>query len=262
MDDDVLLIEKLWGVTRLTLNRPERRNSLSPSLVAALHHTFVALRDDPETRVIVLTGAGDKAFCAGGDLGGDGMFAEAGALAKHDHRKYFADLFRVMAEVGRPIVARLNGHALGGGFGLAMAADLVVAADDVELGAPEINLGLFPMVIMATLSRNIPRKALMELILTGERIKAPEAMALGMLNRVVPRAELDVATDVLVQKLLSKSPAVLRLGRDSFYGMADLDFPRALDYLNNQLTINLMAEDVAEGVSAFFARRPPEWKGR
>lgn len=262
MSEEVLTVETVWGICRLTLNRPDRRNSLSPGLVKALYDTFVRLRDDPEVRVIVLTGAGDKAFCAGGDLGGDGLFAEASALDRHFDRRTFALLFRAMAEVGRPIVARVQGHALGGGFGLAMAADIVVAAEDATLGAPEVDLGLFPMVILATLTRNIPRKKLMEMVLTGERLTAAEAARWGYINHAVPREVLDAKVDEIVSRLLSKSPATLRLGRDSFYAMQDLPFDKALELLNAQLTINLQAEDVAEGVSAFFARRPPEWKGR
>lgn len=256
-----LLYDRSGGVATLTLNRPEARNALSPALVEAL---LAALREagaDPEVRVVVITGAGDRAFCAGGDLGGGGLLAE-GVLAAHHARARFGELFRTLNRLGKPVVARLNGDALGGGFGLALACDLVVAADGVRLGTPEVDLGLFPHVILATLVRNVPRKVLLRSVLCGEKLPAREGERWGFVTEVVPRGDLDAATARWTARLLSKSPAVLRLGRDAFYAMQDMEFEQGLDFLSAQLTLNTLAEDAMEGISAFLQKRPPEWKGR
>jgi len=160
------------------------------------------------------------------------------------------------------VIARVNGIALAGGFGLMLGCDLVVAADDVEVGTPEINLGLWPYMISAVVARNVPRKIAMEMMLTGRRWSAAEAERWGMVNRTVPRAQLDTAVDELVEELATKSPLILRLGKESFRRAQDMSFDDALAYLGSMLTLNLETEDVAEGVSAFFAKRKPEWKGR
>jgi enoyl-CoA hydratase/carnithine racemase len=167
-----------------------------------------------------------------------------------------------MQECPKPILARVNGHALAGGFGLMLACDLVLAADDAEFGTPEINIGLWPYMISAVIQRNVPRKVALDMMLTGRRITADEAGRWGMVNRVVPRAGLDQAVDELVGELGSKSPLILSLGKRSFYRSQDMSFDDALSYLHSMLTVNLEAEDVAEGVGAFLQKRPPEWKGR
>ena len=244
----------------LTLNRPDRRNALSPELVDALIAGLRRADADAEARVVVITGAGDRAFCAGGDLGG-GMMAQ-GVVPAHEGRGRFADLFRVLRDLGKPVVAKVQGDALGGGLGLACGCDLVVAADTARFGTPEIRLGLFPWVILATILRNVPRKAALELILTGEKISAAKAVEIGLANRVVPRADLDAATDALVDSIARHSPAILRLGRRGFYTMSELPLDGALDYANAMLTVNTLAEDAMEGVSAFLGKREPQWKGR
>ncbi len=259
---DELLIEVGWGVARLTMNRPDSRNSLNPALIAALIEAFDRLAKDDSVRVIELTGAGDKAFSAGGDLSGQGLGGGDGMLVGHLGRARFAELLRAIRDAGKPVVAVVQGHALGGGFGLALACDLVIAVDDATFGTPEINVGLFPMIILAVLLRNVPRKKLLELILLGDRVSAAEALRWGMINEAVPRAELRAAADRYLQKLAQKSPVSMKLGRDAFYRVADLPFDAALDYLNSQLTLNLMTEDAMEGMAAFIQKRPPEWKGR
>jgi enoyl-CoA hydratase/carnithine racemase len=167
-----------------------------------------------------------------------------------------------MQALPKPVLARVNGHALGGGYGLMLAADLAIAVEDAGLGTPEIDIGLWPHVITAVIQRNVPRKIALEMMLTGRRIDATEAAQWGIVNRAVPRAELDSVIDEYVQTLASKSPLILRLGKSSFYGAQDMSFPEALDFLNSMLTLNLLSEDVAEGVSAFLQKRAPEWKGR
>jgi len=159
-------------------------------------------------------------------------------------------------------VARVNGHALGGGLGLVLACDLAVAVDAAELGTPEIDVGLFPMMVLAWLQRHVGRKRALELLLTGDRLKADEALRWGLLNRVVPRGELDATTRALAARVAGKSRAVLALGKSSFRTAEDLALPQAMEFLAGQLTLNLGTEDAAEGISAFLERRPPLWKDR
>jgi len=209
--------------------------------------------------VVVVTGAGDRVFSAGGDLGAS--IAE-GTLAGHALRREYGALLEALAGSPLPTVARVNGHALGGGLGLVLACDLAVAVDSAELGTPEIDVGLFPMMVLAWLQRHVGRKRALELLLTGDRLKADEALRWGLVNRVVPRGELDASTRALVARVAGKSRAVLALGKSSFRTADDLALPEAMDFLAGQLTLNLGTEDAAEGISAFLQRRPPRWKDR
>ena len=193
----------------LTLDDPERRNPLSTATMAGLLEALRRATDDPEVRVIVITGAGDRAFSAGGDLSGGFMDSP---LATHGERGALADLFRLMRRCGKPIVARVNGHAIAGGFGLAAACDVVIAVDTATFGTPEIKVGLWPMMISAVLQRLIPQKAALDLMLTGRRIDAAEAQRLGVVTRAVPVAELDAAVSETIDGLLTASPAQLRMG--------------------------------------------------
>ena len=260
MEFESLIYQREGFRAVLTLNRPARRNALSPGLVEDLRAALLAARDDDDVRLVMITGAGERAFCAGGDLGA-GMMSQ-GVVTAHHGRAGFADLLRAIRDLGKPVVARVQGDALGGGFGLMLACDLVVAADDVRFGTPEVRLGLFPYVIMATIFRNVGRKAGMELILTGDKISATRGLELGLVNQVVPRADLDAATDALCARIERHSPAILRLGRQAFARMSEMRYDDALDYLNGMLTINTLAEDAAEGVAAFLGKREPEWKGK
>ncbi|RIL08246.1 MAG: crotonase [Proteobacteria bacterium] len=245
----------------MTINRPDARNALSQEVMEGLLAAYDRAAADPAARVLVLTGAGDKAFCAGGDLGGSG-FAQKGFLERHQDRRTFADLFRRMNRLGKPIIARVRGHCLAGGFGLALGCDLVVASDDSTFGTPEVKRGLMPMMIMATIFRNVGRKKGMELLLTGDRLDAQQAERLGLVNYAVPAAQLDAKVNELAAKIGAMSPAVVRLGRDAFYAMADLPFDAALEYLQTMLTVNVGTEDAVEGVRAFLEKRDPVWKGR
>jgi enoyl-CoA hydratase/carnithine racemase len=173
-----------------------------------------------------------------------------------------ADLFRDLWSLGKPTIARVRGFALAGGFGLAMACDLVVAADDAVFGTPEINVGLWPYMITVPLLRSMPPRVALELMTTGRRVDAGEAMQIGFVNKVVPVAELDGTVDGLAADLAAKSPLIMRLGRDSFYRVLEMETDDALDYLQGMLTVTSLSEDTAEGVAAFAEKRPPRWRGR
>jgi enoyl-CoA hydratase/carnithine racemase len=247
-------------VGRVTIDRPERRNALSFQVMEELRHALAAAKVDDAVRVVVLTGAGEQAFCAGADLGGIG--SNAGPAAMHEARGRVAGIFKDMWHLGKPTIARVRGYALAGGFGLALACDFVLAADDAVFGTPEIDVGLWPYQITVPLLRSMPPKRVLELMLTGRRVKADEAERIGFVNRVVPAAELDAAVDELAATLASKSPLVVRWGRDSFYRVLDMPGEDALDYLHAMLTVTTLAEDSAEGLSAFAEKRKPTWTGR
>ncbi len=253
-------VEARGHVVTVTLDRPEQRNPLSAAMMRDLRTAFAWCREEPSVFAIVLTGAGDRAFCAGADL--SGFSGEESALERHRGRHALADLFVEMAELGKPIVGRINGHALAGGFGLACACDLLVAVDTATFGTPEINVGVWPMMIQAVLSRNLPRKVLSEMVMLGERWSAAQLQQLGVVNRVVAADRLDEETNQLADALAAKSPAIMRLGRDSFYRQQDMEFRAALEYLHAQVTLVTLTEDSAEGLRAFFEKRAPRFTGR
>ncbi|MFT7624129.1 MAG: enoyl-CoA hydratase [Myxococcota bacterium] len=248
-------------VATVTITREKRRNALNSDVLRALIAAFGQAKADPEVRVVVLTGAGDRSFSAGGDLAPGGMMGK-GPLATHWDRAEFVRTLLAMRDLGKPLVARVNGAALGGGFGLLLGCDIAIGRDDAKIGCPEIDVGLFPMMIMALIFRNVPRKVGMELILTARRITGAEAVGYGILNRAVAADALDAAVNEMTANLASKSPAILRLGLNAFHTMSDMAYEDALTHLHTQLTINTLAEDAGEGIMAFLQKRKPEWKGR
>jgi enoyl-CoA hydratase/carnithine racemase len=247
------------GAARVTIDRPERRNAMSFTVMNGLREAMARAKADDAVRVVVLTGAGDKAFCAGADLGG---IADTGAAASHDGRGLLADLFREMWGLGKPTIARVRGYALAGGFGLALACDFVIAAEDAQFGTPEIDVGLWPYMITVPLLRSMPPRKVLELMATGRRVDAAEAERIGFVNRAVPVGKLDAAVDELAATLASKSPLIMRWGRGSFYRVLDMNVDDALAYLQTMLTVTSYSEDTAEGVAAFAEKRDPQWKGR
>jgi len=246
-------------VATVTLNRPDQRNPLSTIMLSDLGAAFRWCQSEPEVRVAVLTGAGDRVFCAGADLGS--FDAGMTDLERHAGRKLFVDLFVLMAELGKPIVGRINGHALAGGLGLACSCDILVSTDTATFGTPEINVGIWPMMIQAVLSRSIPRKVLLEMEMLGDRWTATQLQSLGVVNRVVPREQLDSTVAEIALKLAAKSPVAMRLGRNSFYRQQDMEFRAALEYLHSQFTLVTLTEDSREGIRAFFEKREPDFKG-
>jgi enoyl-CoA hydratase/carnithine racemase len=247
-------------VATITLNRPEQRNPLSSAMLRDLVTAFKWCQADDAVRVVVLTGAGDRAFSSGADL--SSFEARDDEEVRHKQRHVFVELFLLMTALGKPIVGRINGHALAGGMGLAGSCDLLVAVDTATFATPEINVGVWPMMIQAVLARNLPRKILLEMAMLGERWTATQMQAVGFVNRVVTRELLDATVDEIAGKLAKKSSAVMRLGRDSFYRQQDMEFDYALEYLYDELLKVVSTEDAKEGVLAFFEKREPNFKGR
>jgi enoyl-CoA hydratase/carnithine racemase len=240
----------------ITIDDPERHNPLSNAAVDEMEGLVRQAAADDSVRAIVVTGAGDRAFSAGGDLRG-GFVDDP--IGDHDARGAIVRLVLALRGCGKPTVARVNGHALAGGFGLAAACDIVIAADDATFGLPEVKVGLWPMVITAVLQRVMPHKAALELMITGRRISAEEAQRLGVVSRVVGRDDLDDAVDLVVGGIAATSPTVMRMGKDSFYAVEDLDFTAALQHLHTALTTVASTDAAAEGVAAFLEKRHPDW---
>jgi enoyl-CoA hydratase/carnithine racemase len=246
-------------IATVTLNRPEQRNPLSATMLRDLAAALRWCREETEVRVVVLTGAG-RVFCAGADL--SSFDGEMTGLERYRSRDLFVELFILMAELGKPIVGRINGHALAGGLGLACSCDILVSIDTATFGTPEINVGIWPMMIQAILSRNIPRKVLLEMEMLGDRWTADQLQSLGVINRVVAHDQLDPTVNEIAQQLARKSPVAMRLGRDSFYRQEDMDFRAALHYLHGQFLLVSQTDDSKEGIKAFFEKREPDFKGR
>ena len=254
-----VLLSAAAHVATVTLNRPDQRNPLSATMLRDLASALRWCRDEAEIRVVVLTGAG-RVFCAGADLASfDG---EMTSLEKYRSRDLFVDLFILVADLGKPIVGRINGHALAGGFGLACSCDMLVAVDTATFGTPEINVGIWPMMIQAILSRSIPRKVLLEMEMLGDRWTALQLQTLGVINRVVAHELLDSTVSEITEQLAKKSPVAMRLGRDSFYRQQDMDFRAAMHYLHGQFLLVSQTEDSREGIKAFFEKREPDFKGK
>lgn len=259
MDAREVRYEVQGGTARLTIDREAARNALSPAVLSQLSAGLRQAEQDASVRCVVLTGAGTRVFCAGGDLGG---LSGDGFLSSHDGRRAYGQLLLQLQSLDKPTVARVNGHALAGGLGLVLACDLAITQADAAFGTPEIDRGLFPMTLLALLQRHLGRKRTLELILTGDRLSSEQAVSWGLVNRAVPLAELDTATDALAQKLGGKSLAILRLGRRAFFTAEDLPVGQAIEFLSSQLSLNVLTEDAAEGVTAFLEKRPAKWNDR
>ncbi len=248
------------GVATIALDRPEARNALSDDLLGELIAAFEQARDDDAVRCVVLTSTHEKVFSAGGDLG---QFAsEAPLIHKYFSTDRFVRLFTLIGELGKPSLCAANGHVLAGALGLALACDLIVAKETARFGTPEINVGVFPFMIMALIFRNVPRKKANELLLLGEQISAHEAERLGIVNRVVAPEEFDAAVADWAGKLAAKSPLLMRMGKDAMFRQLDMPLADALEYLHAQLALAFSTDDIKEGVQAFFEKREPAWTGQ
>jgi len=248
------------GVATIAMDEPDSRNALSDALLDDLIAAFTAARDDDVVRCVVLASTHEKTFSAGGNL--SGFAADQPLVLKHWATTKFGELFALIGGLGKPSLCAVNGHCLAGALGLALACDLIVAGEKATFGTPEINVGVFPFMIMALIYRNVGRKKTNELLLLGERIDAREAERIGIVNRVVAREEFDAAVAEWAASLAKKSPVLMKLGKDAMFRQMDMPFAEALEYLHHNLTLAFSTEDIQEGVKAFFEKREPEWKGR
>jgi enoyl-CoA hydratase len=248
------------GVATIAMNAPDTRNALSGELLGELIDAFESARDDERVRCVVLASTHEKVFSAGGNL--DQFAADVPLVHKHFGTERFPRLFRTIMQLGKPTICAANGHVLAGALGLALACDLIIAKDSASFGTPEINVGVFPFMIMALIYRNVPRKRANEMLLLGERLSAEEARAAGIVNRVVPAGEFEAAVDEWAVKLAGKSPVLMKLGKDAMYRQLDMPLEEALDFLRAQLSVAFTTEDIQEGVRAFFEKREPQWTGR
>lgn len=253
-----VLHERRGAAFWITINRPDKRNALNAGVVAGLRAGLARAHADAEVRVIVVTGAGDRAFCAGADLQPGQSFSFDLSQPNSD----YADLLREATNATLPIIARVNGACMAGGMGLLCMADMAVAADSAIFGLPEVKIGLFPMQVLSLLHRLVAPRLVREWSLAGEPFEAAEALAAGLLNHVVPTAELDAKTDWLVARLADKSPTAIRRGKYALRAIDAMSFDEAIRYTESQIALMAMTEDAREGRAAFNEKRKPLWTGR
>ena len=257
---DPVLVERKGAVQWITINREARRNALNEQVVRTIDAAIKAAVDGGEVRAIVITGAGDKAFCAGADLAkGTQGFAFAVDFARPKH--YIVDLFKRLQECTLPVIARVNGHVMAGGFGLLCACDMAIAADDIRIGTTESKIGVTPMMILPYMLRVLPPRKLQEMCITGEQFSAQDALDWGVVNYVVPRAELDAKLDWLLARVTDKSPTAIRLGKQAYSAMRDMSLREALEYAQAMVPVMSSTEDAKEGMAAFQEKRAPQFTG-
>ena len=258
-DNSSVHLEKRGQAFWITINRPEKRNALNADVIAGLARGYREAHDDKDVRVIVLTGAGDKAFCAGADLlNSSAAFAADFSRPNGD----YADLLRLSQNATKPAIARVGGVCMAGGMGLLCMTDMAVAADHAIFGLPEVKIGLFPMQVLSVLQSIAPPRLVNEWALTGEPFDAKAALAGGLLNYVVPSGELDAKVDWLVDRLVDKSPTALRRGKYAMRAIASMSFDESIAYTEGQIAIMTMTEDAKEGLKAFAEKRKPSWPGK
>jgi enoyl-CoA hydratase/carnithine racemase len=256
-----VVVERRGAAQWITINRPERRNAINEEVIGAIGAAIGLAMADEACRAIVLTGAGDQAFCAGADLQKNvqgGAFAVDYSRPRH----YIVDLFKRIQECSLPLIARVNGHVMAGGFGLLCACDMAVAADDVRVGTPESKIGLTPMMILPLMMRVLPARKLQEMCITAEQFGAAEGLAMGLFNYVAPRAELDAKLDWLLGRVVDKSPTSVRLGKQAFNAMRDMGLREALEYAQVMVPVMSSTADAREGMAAFQEKRAPNWTGK
>jgi len=247
------------GVASITLNDPDTRNALSVELLEGLTGALERARDEDAARCVVLRSSHERTFSSGANLAG--FAADTALVHKHFGSERFVGVFRLIGELGKPTLCVARGHVLAGALGIALACDLIVAGESASFGTPEIDVGAFPFMIMALIYRNVPRKKANEMLLLGERLDAQQALQAGIVNRVVADAELQAVVDEWAGRLAGKSPVIMRLGKEAMRRQLDMPLDDALDYLRAQLTLAMSTQDIVEGVSAFFEKREPVWKG-
>lgn len=257
-DKPAVLLEKRGQAYWITINRPEKRNAINQAVIAGICEGYRQAHQDAEVRVIVLTGAGDKAFCAGADL-------QPGTGFAFDHSKpnlEYGDMLRMAQGATLPCIASVNGACMAGGMGLLCMADLAVADADARFGLPEVKVGVFPMQVMSLLQRLVQPRILREWCLTGEPFDADDARAHGLLNHVAPAGQLGAMTQWLVERLADKSPTAIRRGKYALRAMASMSVEESIAYTESQIAVLALTEDAKEGMAAFNEKRKPVWTGR
>ena len=257
MQGDEVLYEVRSGTARLTLNREASRNSLDAGTIGLMDAALDSALADDTVRAVCITGIGDRVFCSGADLGS----ALAGGDPSEGPRRY-ALLLRRILDFPKPVVARVNGHCMGGGLGLMLACDLAFAREEIRIGTPEVKVGLFPMMVAPLLLRAVPRQRAMEMMLTGEPVDAVEAQRIGLVSRVVPSAEFDTTVDSVLAAICANAPVAIRMGRQAIREVEGGKPGTLLELMSGKLLDLLQTEDAAEGLTAFLEKRPPKWKGR
>jgi methylglutaconyl-CoA hydratase len=259
MTDTSVILDKRGQSLWITINRPDKRNALNGEVIAGIARGYRAAHEDADVRVIVLTGAGDKAFCAGADLQNSGA---AFAMDFSRPNADYADLLRVAKTATKPAIARINGVCMAGGMGLLCMTDMAVAADHVIFGLPEVKVGVFPMQVLSLLQDIAPPRLVSEWALTGEPFDARSAVAAGLLNYAVPAAELDAKIDWLIGRIIDKSPTAIRRGKYAMRAIASMSFDESIAYTESQIAVLAMTEDAKEGLKAFAEKRKPVWTGK
>ncbi len=254
-----LLVQKKDGIATLVINRPEVRNVLTGEMYKGLAEYLYDLDQDNEVSVIIIRGAGEKAFCAGSDVN---YFLNKTVLERQKHFGNVAELMQAPARIGKPVIAAVRGYALGGGCALAATCDLSIATEDSLLGIPEVEIGIFPMTITPVIIRRVGVHRALEIMILGERMKAPRAAEIGLINKVVAEKDFEEEISRWATKLAAATPVAVRMGKSAFYNCLDMEYFKAIKYLGNMMAINASSEDCAEGISAFFEKRKPRWKGR
>lgn len=247
-------------VATITMDDPDVRNALTAEMLTGLAEALDRAVADDDVRCIVLASSHPKVWCAGGDL--KGFASETPLIRKFHDFDGFVGVFTRITDCPKPTLAAINGHALAGGMGLAMCFDLILASEQATFGTPEINIGAFPFMIMAVIYRNVPRKRVNELLMLGDRISAQEAKDLEFVNRVVAAEDFDATVAEWASRLASKSPLLMRMGKEAMARQRDLPLHDALDYLRAQLALAQSTDDIKEGVTAFFEKREPNWTGQ
>ena len=259
MSQDILHTDMRDSVLWLTLDRQGARNALNDELMRALARAFADIGARPEVRAVVLTGAGDKAFCAGADLGAS---SRTFAIDHSRPTTTYGDLLRAARAVTVPVIGRINGHCLAGGMGLLGICDMAVAASHARFGLPEVKVGLFPMQVAALLQTMLPPRKFAELSFTGELINAHEALEAGLVNYVAEPAGLDAKVEWLLSRVVDKSPTAIRRGKRALASTAGMTFEQALAHMESQIGTLPLTDDAKEGLAAFAEKRAPVWTGR
>lgn len=256
--EQAVLLEKRGQALWITVNRPDKRNAINQAVIDGIRQGYEQAQADPKVRVIVLTGSGDKAFCAGADLRPGEGFVFDYAKPNAD----YADLMRLASNSTVPSIARVNGVCMAGGMGLLCMTDMAVAVDTVRFGLPEVKVGVFPMQVLSLLQRLVPQRVLREWCFTGESFTADEALQAGLVNHLAPAAELDAKVEWLIDRLVDKSPTAIRRGKYALRAIEAMSFDQAIAYTETQIATLALTEDAKEGLAAFNEKRAPDWPGR